>query len=206
MPTQRYALEAGGPQRLEISWRGFWKDTTIQLDGNAISTIPGQKELRAGQEFVLPDKSVLRVQLVTGLTSELRILRDGKPLPNSASDPATRLKTAYGIVFFIAGLNIVLGLVSELFQVEFLQQLGIGVFSIGFGLIFLALGFAVRRQSQIALIIAIAIFALDGILGLAVSASAGGRPSTVGIIVRIFLLIPMVQGVVAIKTLKAQTS
>jgi hypothetical protein len=109
-------------------------------------------------------------------------------------------------MFFIAGLNIVLDLIATVFQIRFLQAIGIGVFSIVFGLVFLALGFFVRRMSVAALILAIVIFALDGILGLIFAAQAGGNPSVAGIIVRVVLLIPMIQGVATIRSLKQQTA
>lgn len=205
MPKQSFALEAGGEKRLEVSWKGLYKDVTVSLDGNLVGVIPNQKALSAGQEFLLTDGSTIKVQLVSKLTStELQILRNGQPLPGSSSDPQTRFKTAYGIVYFVAGLNLVLGLVSFLFDVEFLQQVGIGFGSIIFGLAFLALGFFVQRKSSLALILAIVVFALDGILGVVFAASQGYTPGAGGIIARIFLLIPMVQGVGAIKALKSK--
>jgi hypothetical protein len=39
---------------------------------------------------------------------------NGQPIPGSASDPQTKVKNAYGMVYFVAGLNLVLGLVSFL--------------------------------------------------------------------------------------------
>jgi hypothetical protein len=108
------------------------------------------------------------------------------------------------MVYFVAGLNLVLGFVSLLFNVEFLQQIGIGFGSIIFGLVFLVLGFFVQRKSAVALILTIVVFALDGILGVFLAASQGYNPGIGGIIARIFLLIPMVQGVGAIKTLKSK--
>ena len=203
MPKRAYALEKSGPKRLEVSWKGLWKNVTIQLDGETIGTIPGQKQLSAGQEFQLTDGSTLKVQLVKKLTTtELQVLRNGQPLPGSASDPETKFKTAYGMVFFIAGLNIVLGLVAWVFQVEFLESIGIGIYSIIFGVVFLVLGYFVQRRSVVALVMAIAVFALDGILGFVTAASQGYSPSVVGIIARIFLLVPMVQGIGAIQTVK----
>lgn len=205
MPKQRFALEEGGEKRLEVSWKGLYKDVTVSLDGNPIGVVPNKKALSAGQAFSLPDGSTIKIQLVRKLMStELQVLRNGEPLPGSSSDPQTRFKTAYGMVYFVAGLNLVLGLVSFLFNVEFLQQIGIGFGSIIFGLVFLALGFFVQRKSTVALILAIVIFALDGILGIVFAASQGYNPGTGGILVRIFLLIPMVQGVGAIKALKSR--
>jgi len=205
MPKQSFAFEAGGEKRLEVSWKGLYKDVTVSLDGNSIGVIPNQKALSAGQEFRLPDGSSIKVQLVSTLMStELQVLRNGQPLPGSSSDPQTRFKTAYVMVYIVAGLNLVLGFVSFLFNVEFLQQVGIGFGSIIFGLVFLVLGFFVQRKSAIALILAIVIFALDGILGIVLAASQGYSPGVGGIIARIFLLIPMVQGVGAINALKSK--
>jgi len=205
MPKQSFALEAGGEKRLEISWKGMYKDVTVSLDGNSIGVIPNQKALSAGQEFRLVDGSTIKVQLVSKfMSTELQVLRNGQPIPGSASDPQTKVKNAYGMVYFVAGLNLVLGLVSFVFNVEFLQQIGIGFGSILFGLVFLALGFFVQRKSTVALILAIVIFALDGIVGFFLAASQGYNPGGGGIIARIFLLIPMVQGVGAIKALKSK--
>ena len=138
------------------------------------------------------------------MSSELQVLRNGKPVPGSASDPQARLRNAYLMVYFIAGLNLVLGFVSLLFDVELLRQLGVGIGSILFGLVFLALGFFVQRQSTLALILAIVIFALDGIVGIFLAASQGYNPGSGGIVARIFLVIPMVQGLGAIKALKSK--
>ncbi|MBN1920933.1 MAG: hypothetical protein JW892_06790 [Anaerolineae bacterium] len=205
MPMQAFALEAGGEKRLEISWKGMWKNVTVSLDGAPLGVIPSQKALSAGQEFQAPDGSTIKVQLVNKLmTTELHVLRDGQPLPGSAADPRTKLKNAYGMIYFVAGLNLVLGLVTTLFDVEFLQIIGIGVNSIIFGLVFLVLGYFVQRKSAVALILAIVIFALDGILGFVLAVTQGYNPGGVGIVARVFLIIPMIQGIGAIKALKAQ--
>ncbi len=208
MPKQSYALEAGGEKRLEVSWKPFWKDITVSLDGHPIGTIADQKALSAGQEFRLPDTSTIQVQLVRKFsTVELQVLRNGQPLPGSASDPQTRFKYAYGMVYFVAGLNIVLGLISFLFNVEFLQQIGSGLGSIFFGLVFLVLGFFTQRRSRVALILASAIFALDGLAALFLGAAQGSSAGlSGGLVARIFLLIPMVQGVGAIKTLNQKSA
>lgn len=151
------------------------------------------------------DGSVVHVQLVTKVfNTELQVLRNGQPLPGSATDPQARLKAAYIITYFIAGLNLVLGLVATLFQVEFLQQLGIGFYSLIFGLIFLVLAIFIQRKSMVSLILAIIIFIVDGVLGFVFSVMAGVTPSTTGILGRVILLIPMFQGIGAIKALKKQ--
>ena len=201
MAKLTYALEPGGPKRLEISWKGMYKNFTVKLDEEVVGELSGQKELKAGRQFALPDGSSLSVQLVQKFSNvELQVLRNGQPLPGSASDPESRFKGAYGIVFFVAGLNLFLGLLAWLFQVEFLLDIGIGFYSIIFGLVFLVLGFFVKRRSAVALILAIVIFVLDALLGLL----AGGASYVSGLVVRAILIIPMVQGVGAIRALKQQ--
>lgn len=205
MAKMLFTLEPGGEKRLQVSWKGMYKETSVFLDDQLVGTIQGQKALAAGQDFTLIDGSVVHVQLVTKVfNTELQVLRNGQPLPGSATDPQARLKAAYIITYFIAGLNLVLGLVATLFQVEFLQQLGIGFYSLIFGLIFLVLAIFIQRKSMVSLILAIIIFIVDGVLGFVFSVIAGVTPSTTGILGRVILLIPMFQGIGAIKALKKQ--
>ena len=89
-----------------------------------------------------------------------------------------------------------------LFFSNTLQAIGIGFFSIIFGLVFLTLGVFVKRMSPTALIIAIVIFALDAIFGLVLSVMAGINPNIGGLLARVFFIIPMIKGVPAIRTLK----
>ena len=202
MPKKKYPLRPVGPKRLEVSWRWMWKDLTIRLDGNQIGSIATQKELKAGREFSLEGGLTLKVQLARQLSPELHLLIDGRPVSGSASDPAQLLRVASGIVFFIAGLNIVLGFAAELFQVDLLLALGVGVGSIFFGVIFLPLGFFIKRRSMLALAAAIGLFVLDGLLSMVLAVEQGGRVPTGGIVARVILMIPMVRGFGAIRALK----
>jgi hypothetical protein len=203
MPKRDFALEPGGLKRLEIEWKAFWKNITIRLDGSPVGTIANQKELASGREFDLPDGSKIKVQLVSGLYgAELRVLRNGQPLPGSDSDPATRLKNAYVIIYFIAGLNLVLGLLAGFLQVEFLQSIGMGWISVLYGLIFLVLGWFVQRRSMLALILSIGLYTLDGLVYLYLIFNGGGSPALTSIFMRVILLIPMIQGIGALQSIK----
>lgn len=78
MPKQQLALEAGGPKRLVITWKGLWKNVTLSLDGQVIGGFPNKAALKAGEEFALPDGSRLHVQLLQRFAQvELRVLRNG---------------------------------------------------------------------------------------------------------------------------------
>jgi len=163
MGKLKYAFERGGEKTLEISWKGRFDSTEVRFKGEVIGVIPKKKELMSGKIFQLPDQTSLKVQLVN---SEVRVLRNDAPVPGSSSDPKTILSLTYGIIYFIAGLNIVLGAVSLIFQVEILATLGFGIISIGVGLIFLLLGFFTQRRSLVALIVAVILYGLDCALAL----------------------------------------
>ena len=207
MPKQSYALEAGGKKRLELFWKGMFNNLNVVLDGQSIGVIPNQKALSQGQTFELEDGSTLKVQLVRSLmATEVQVLRDGEPLPGSASDPQSRYKNAYLIVYFIAGLNLLLGVLASLFNVALLQQLGIGFGSILLGFVYLVLGFFVQKKSSLALVLAIVLFAADSLFGVVMTVFEGGSPGFAGLIMRVVLLIPMFQGVPAVKALKTKKS
>lgn len=205
MAKQAYALEKGGLRRLEVSWKGFWKDVTVRLDGNVIGTVGGQRELLAGREFTLADGARLKVQLVRRLTgAELEVTRGGEPLPGSASDPETRVLTAAWVLYIVGGLNILLGVLGLLLRSALLEALGAGWFSLAFGVLFLGLGFLAKRRSIAALVMGIVFLAADGILGVMAALSADTNPGVGGLLVRALLLIPLVQGIGAIRTLRRQ--
>jgi hypothetical protein len=202
MPKKSFALEVGGPERLEVSWRGAFKDVAVSLDGLPVATFADPKELKQPQAVVLPDGSRLDVQVASGFVlPELRLLRDGEPIPGSASDPATRHAGAWQMVLAVAVLNVAIGLLIELFDVAFLRAIGAGWASVVSGLIYGALAFFVRRRSLVALGLAVGLFVLDGIFGMVAAAQASRTPPVGALVARVVFLIPMVRGFGAIREL-----
>jgi hypothetical protein len=112
-----------------------------------------------------------------------------------------QVKTAAGIVWFIAGLNLLVGLAATILQIELLLNLGFGWYSIVFGLILVVLGFFVSRRSVIALILAIVIFAVDALLGVSAVIAAGGRPAVGGFVFRAMLIYFMIRAVGSMRRL-----
>ena len=203
MPSQRYALREGGSPCLEIEWRGTYRDLVVRYDGEVVSTVPDRRTLVEGQSLRLPDGSMLHVQLARRFGwTELQVQRAGQPLPGSAQDPAARQRAGYGAVFLVAGLNVLLGLLGTLFQTKLLVSLGIGLFSIALGTVFFVLGLLTMRGSLVALIAAIAIFALDGILGAVVNATQAPLASLGGLAARAFMIVPMARAVPAMRALQ----
>jgi hypothetical protein len=170
MQSKKYPLEKGGQPRLEISWKGSpvkCKHVAISVDGQEIGTIANQKLMEEGQEFRLQDGSTLVVKLNRGMLIDFigickwEISLNGEIIPDPDFEPAQKHKSAYGIVFFIAGFNIAVGFALFKFE-RFGGAIG-GISMIIFGFIFLGLGFLVKRRSAIALGIAFTIFLLDSI-------------------------------------------
>lgn len=204
MTKREFALEEGSERRVQLEWRGLWKDFTVSLDGRELGRMNGQKELENGDIYPLEDGTVLEVKLTTGFTTELKVTRDGEPLPGTDGDPREQVDQAAAVVLFIAGLNLVLGLVAELGQVGLLLDNGVGWSSVVLGVVFLGLGLWARKGSKVALILAIALFAIDGALGLYFTLEAGTNPGTGGVLMRVFLLIAMGKGVMAMDKAKAK--
>jgi hypothetical protein len=199
MPSIKLALERQGPKRLEVSWDLGWKNTIARLDGQEVGRIATHAELKAGREFPLPDGSRLHLQLKqAGLAPQLAVLHNGMPLPGSGADPETVLKNAAGCAYFIGGLGVVLGALAAS-GVQFLQKIGFTGYDVGFGLLFLALGYFIGRRSTIALGFAVGIYGIVSIAALGAGTAGGG-----GIFMRIILLIGMWQGFGAIRELNAR--
>lgn len=203
MPKISYAFEKGGPKKLEIAYKGLYKNLTVTVDGRQVGEFTEQKELTSGKSFTLKDGSLLKVQLVSNFAgTELRVLRNGQALPDSASNPETRVKTAWGVLFFIAGLNLLLGAVTLFVESDYLEQMGFGWYNLIYGVFFLGMGFLVRRLSNVALILSILVFSADTVMSLFTADNFDTSPSLFWLISRIVLIIPLVQGVSAIMDLK----
>ncbi len=204
MPKKSFALEAGGPTRVTIEWSGIWKNTRVAVDGQELGVIATQKELEAGRQFPLPTGGVLGVQLGRQFAAvELRVTRDGVSLPGSAADPAERVKQAAYVLYFIAGFNILLGLATELAGLGFLRGIGLGWASVGEGAIYGALGWRAAKRSQVALILGIALFALDTLMIVAGAVQSAHSPPVGGLVARLFFFLPLVKGLQGLRELRA---
>lgn len=207
MPRSGYALEPGGPKRLELSWGAFFssKKFVVTLDGNVIAEAHSFSALKQGLSAELPDGSTLSITLKTGIAqNELEVLRDGRPLPGSPTDPQQLIKLAAGVVFLLAAVNFLLGVLGLIVESAFLEQFaGVGIV---IGIIYAVCGLFTMRRSRIALGIAMALYFADGALTLTSVLEAHGSPGIGGIIVRVLLLLAMARGFKAIGELKAEAA
>ena len=202
MPEKAFALEPGGAPRLAVSWSGGFKDLAISLDGQPAAAFDDPKELKEPQRVPLPDGSTLEVQVASPfLFPELLLLRDGEPVPGSSADPAARHAAAWQMVAAVAVLNVVVGLLVEVFDADFLRGIGAGWPSVLSGLVYGVLAWLVRGRSIVALGIAAGLFVLDGVFVMASATQAGGTPPVGGLVARAFFLIPMLRGFPALREL-----
>ncbi|NTX08760.1 MULTISPECIES: hypothetical protein [Myxococcus] len=204
MGAKKLALEEGGPQRLELSWGLAWKKFTVILDGKVVGTTDGgSSELKKGVNFTLPDGSTLSVQIQSGVFNvELAVLRNGLPLPGSSTDPEQRIKSAAYMLYFLAGLNTLLGVVAMVTENEALTALGMGVGSLLFGAVTAVFGFFTYRGTRAGPILAILLYLSDTVLTVMDTINQGGKPQVFGLIIRAYIVITLVKAVQAAGELK----
>lgn len=117
-------------------------------------------------------------------------------------DPAQQLKTTYGLIFFIGTVNIGVGILTSLFHIDVLHRLGLNPSIILIGIIYVILGNFVRQKSMAALIVVIGLFILDSIFSMKSVYEKMATLPTGTLILRIFFLAILIQGLKAIKKLR----
>ena len=189
------------------AWRsnvkyGF-KDATVKFDGIPLLTIPDKQSLIRGADVLLPDSPTVHIQLQPSFTqNRILVMRNGKHLSGSGGDPQTTLRTAYGIIYVVAGFSLIAGFLALVLNNSFLYDLGLGWGTIIMGAIFAVLGFFTQRKSKAALIIAIVLYAVDAVAGLVLNAMAGASFSSTGLVVKIIFIGFMIPGLKAIDEIK----
>ena len=199
MKNKKFPLEDGGLERLEISWRGGYKEFVVELDGQQVNPEPfTKKDIEAGQRLVLPDTTTLFIQHKRSmLGSELQLSRDGAPLPGSAHHPAKRAKIAAIILWVIAGLTLIV-VALLYFGEDFLDWI-----SIALVVVYTVLGVLVLRGSTVALWIGIVLYSLDTALWIFASLAVGELPFLFTI-VRVGLIMGLAKALPALRELKVK--
>jgi hypothetical protein len=200
MPHKRFALSRNGPKEIELRWGLGWKNFTVHHHGNVIGTVSKQSELIEGRSFSLPDGSALSVKLKTGIGhAGLEVLHNGKPIPGSDADPVQKIKTAFGILLFLAITNMLGGILIFSLFAEFQVA---GILIMVFGLLFAGLAIAVKKRSLAALIVAIILLVIDIISGIIFQSMSQNNISIVWILLRVLFLIYLLQAINPMKELK----
>lgn len=201
---QKFAIEPGGDKRVVVKWQGIWKNVEVLFDGQRLGEpFPNLKALKEGRQFRLPDGRALDVRFVQSAfnTQGLTLLLDGRPLPGAGNDPRVQIKLAAGLLYFVAGLSALLGIVG-LAGVRFMRDLGFSWPSLVAGVVLAVLAYVgVKYRSRVAFGIAAGIIALDMVLTFALTAGVGHVPFA-AIFFRILILAAVIRGIKAVGDLR----
>lgn len=198
MPKKKFAVEEGAPKRLEVEWSGQFDTTTFRWDGATLSEHDGF-EMTEGVTLSLPEGFTVEAMAVRGggfwPGSKVKRLTlrfpDGSPVPGSDEDPREASRQAGYLLYFIAGLNALCGVIAIVTGADALAAAEIGVGQMCAGVLYGVLGLFTMRGSRVALAIAMGLYAVDGIATLAMSVGGGGSPSVFGLFIRIGFLIAL---------------
>ncbi len=198
---QKFALEKGGDKRLVIRWTGMWKNVEVVLDGQVLGEpFPNFKALKEGRDFKLPDGRALTVKYLTGAFSQqgLDVKIDGAPVAGSTADPREQIKLAAGLLYFVAGLSALLGILG-MAGVKFLAEIGFGWPGVVAGVLLAVLAFVgAKYRSRAAFAVAAGLIIVDMVLTISMSAGQGGRIPTTGIIIKVMILLTVFRAIKAV--------
>lgn len=204
MGKAKYAYNRGSEKNLEVIWSGRnFANVVVMLNGEEVGRSDDANEVAAGKDITLPDGAVLNLKVVKDWIwgNKLHVSINGEAVAGSPGDDNAKLKQVSILVFFIAGINLILGGIAYLGKIDFLLNLGVGLYNIGFGVVFALLGFLAMKRSVVAMILAIIIFGADGLIGIVLGIAAGSNP-TAGVVLKVFIFIVLLQGPKVIKRLK----
>ncbi|WP_223644194.1 hypothetical protein [Corallococcus sp. EGB] len=163
MGVMNLALEEGGPRSLKVFWRDDWRDLQIELEGQPVGSVADPLQLEQGVEFTLPDGSVLHVQLVHVVATELRVRRNGVPLPESSTDPVQQARSATYMLYTMAALTTGAAMVSFVITNNLKKQLPVSLVTLLMGGCGAVLGFFMFKRSRAAALVAVLFFAADSL-------------------------------------------
>jgi len=150
MPTHKYPLNFGSPEKITISWKGYYKDIVISFNGKIIAEFGSKSELIDFVTIPISDNQEIKVRI----KKNPEILLDGNHLPGSSGDSIFRVRNAYLALYIYGIINLFTG--SILIGIARLDHvLLLGNISIILGFIFIILGILAQRANKIGIIIAI---------------------------------------------------
>ncbi|WP_047452068.1 hypothetical protein [Alistipes sp. ZOR0009] len=205
MPKKLFHLKNESLDAYVVSWNTKWEQTQVFFNDTLIGVVNGKEELKKGKSFEIEDFKTLTVKLTGGLIPELVLLINGKYIDGSPTDPALELKNVYNLIFTLSSLSIIVGVIVEIFQIDFLLNVGIGLGSIIYGLILFGLGYGVSKRLKGALILTFVVIILSIVLTLMAVKNSHTNPSS-GITIKLFFLYYMFKGFAAIKKIKETTT
>jgi hypothetical protein len=164
MPKRKFALERGGPRRLQVQWghRGL----KVFLDGLEVPP-SGRNDYR------LHDGSWVHVDV--DAEGAVDVLRDGQFLPGTRFDPFYQVLVASAIVLALAALHLALAFLPLAQWLPEAAGLPLKAIAWVCAILYALLGLAARQSSKAALMAAIALFSIEGFIFVIVTPAFSGR-------------------------------
>ncbi len=201
MPTKIYTIDTNNT--LTIQWKFNWKNLTLTWNNEQLGVIENQQQLKEGRSIKLPNGSLLQIRLTGGVSGELEVLIDGTPVPGSATDPSQRVKSAYHLALFLGILNLAIGLLADVVNLDILKGLGAGPASAVAGVLYIGLAFGIKRLYLAALYCLMALLAIDIVYTLYLAGTEGTSFNpTSGVLVKGFFIFILSKAIPAIKFLR----
>jgi hypothetical protein len=203
MATLRFPIETGSTHFLTIKGGLFgFNKATISYDDQPLLANVTSKELSNGVALALPDGSNVSIKRIRGGWTKpngFDVLRNGVPLPGSLGTPGHALftaKEAGKLLYGIAALNVVYALVVQFFHNDALSVGNDDAASWPYlvaALLITMLGWLVyKKQSLIALAIAIACLIGDAVLTFTMQIASGARPNAGAIMMRAVFVVVLI--------------
>jgi hypothetical protein len=189
MPSLSFDHPGGDPPFI-VNWSGGWRTLTIRRGGTRIGTLEGRAALLEGRQFALEDESALTVALID---AALTLALNGVELERSP-DSTDQMRGAYIFLLVIGGFNLLIGGLAA-FRVGWALGLGGTLLSVPLGIVYLSLGWMIRRGSGSAATIALVLYLVESGLTLWFSAESLARLPTGTLFIRLGVLIALVHAV-----------
>ncbi len=169
MPSKRYAFAPGEAPRVEVSWRGKWKGTTVFLDGTPLGPpIDGAMEMLNGRQYPLADGSLLTVRLQVEAGQKLVLERNGHPMHFVFANSSNPLKFVTIGIAIVGALMCFAGLLPLIAPREDFG--GITALTLATGLVLIATSMVTYKQrSVLAHTVGLVAFVAEAVYGFGVA-------------------------------------
>jgi hypothetical protein len=203
-----YPFEPEGGEFLEIVIKGLkWNEISVWFEGKQAGVF-SQKAMYAGQDLTISDGSILNLKLSKNnfQPERLKIFRNGQPIHRIVTEAMQQviIDNASTAIYLIGFFNVALGFSSFFIKIEVLEPFRPSWPYVIYGSVFLILGFFTRRRSMLALMLAIIIYTLDGLIGLVIiiSVLSSGYILVINPVMHIALLVGMINGIDGINAIR----
>lgn len=179
---------------------------SIYANEDLIDTIQDIEALRLGKYYDIQN-DILFIQIKGKNPNKIYASVNTQKLKATRNDPFINFSATIQILYFIAVLNIILGIINLIFPNGFFAEFGEPISMLLYGIIFLFLGLIIHfKKSSIALITALILFLTDTILIIYNGITTIQDISPGIMFTRILFLTSMFRGVSALKKYKKMKS